>query len=72
MLFVDLKAALDMIDREVLLGTMRKKGIRKRLVKRVEKMFRETKSRVRRDDRGGILDGKKVRQRCPVSPLLAC
>lgn len=44
MLFVDLKAALDMIDREMLLGTMRKKGIRKRLVKRVEKMFRETKS----------------------------
>lgn len=41
MLFVDLKAAFHMIDREVLLGTMKKRGIRKGLVKRVEKMFRE-------------------------------
>lgn len=73
MLFVDLKAAFDMIDREVLLGTMRKRGIRKGLVKKVKKMFREIKSRVSRGDRGSILDGKGVRQGCPVSqrcPLL--
>lgn len=67
MLFVDLKAAFDMIDREVLLGTMRKRGIRKGLVKKVKKMFREIKSRVRRGDRGNILDGKGARQECPVS-----
>lgn len=72
MLFVDLKAAFDMIDKEVLLETMRKRGITK-LMKKVKKMFREIKSRVSKGDRGSILDGKGVRQGCPVSqgcPLL--
>lgn len=46
-LFVDLKAAFDMIDREVLVETMRERGIREGLVRRVEEIFRETRSRVR-------------------------
>lgn len=45
-LFVNLKAAFDMMDRKVLEEPMRKKRVKERLVCRVEKMFRETKSRV--------------------------
>lgn len=45
-LFVNLKAAFDMMDRKVLEEPMREKRVRERLVGRVEEMFRETKSRV--------------------------
>lgn len=45
-LFVDLKAVFDMIDREVLLESMRERGIRERLVKRMEKMLDKGRQRV--------------------------
>lgn len=45
-LFVDLKAAIDSLDRGVLLQTMRGRGVRKGLVERVGEILRET-SRVR-------------------------
>lgn len=32
-MFVDLKAAFDSVDREVLIGTMRKQGVREGLIK---------------------------------------
>ncbi|KMQ85710.1 hypothetical protein RF55_15573 [Lasius niger] len=44
---LDLKAAFDTVDREVLIKTLRERGIRKGLVERVEEVIRETKSRVR-------------------------
>lgn len=47
MIFINLKAAFDSVYRGVLVDTMRRKGIRKRLVKRVEEVFRETRRRVR-------------------------
>lgn len=46
-LFVDLKAAFDSVDREVLVGTMRECGIREGLTVSVEQVIRETRSRVR-------------------------
>lgn len=44
---MDLKAAFDLVDREVLVGTMRECGIREGLTVRVKQVIRETKSRVR-------------------------
>jgi len=46
-LFIDLKAAFDSLDREVLIRAMRERGVREGLVERVEEILRETKSRVR-------------------------
>lgn len=71
-LFVDLKAAFDSVDRKVLIETMTERGIRERLIERVEEIMRETRSRVRLG--GGVgerfLAGRGVRQGCPLSPLL--
>lgn len=44
---MDLKAAFDLVNRGVLVRAIKKKGIRKGLTKKVEKVLRETKSRVR-------------------------
>lgn len=46
-LFVDLRAAFDTVDREILWKTMRERGIREELVRRCEAMLRETRNRVR-------------------------
>lgn len=46
-LFVDLKAAIDSLDRGVLLQAMRGRGVREGLVERVGEILRETRSRVR-------------------------
>lgn len=46
-MFVDLKAAFDSIDREMLVETLRERGVRKGLTKRIEQVVRETRSRVR-------------------------
>lgn len=47
MIFINLKAAFDSVYRRVLVDTMRRKGIREGLVRRVKEVFRETRSRVR-------------------------
>lgn len=44
---MDLKAAIDSLDRGVLLQTMRRRGVRKGLVERMGEILRETRSRVR-------------------------
>lgn len=41
-IFADLKAAYNMVDREVLFRLMRKRGIRERLIERVEEVYRES------------------------------
>lgn len=46
-LFVDIKAAFDSVDREILIGIMKEMGVRERLTERVEQVVRETRSRVR-------------------------
>lgn len=47
LLFVDLKAAFDSVDRRVLIKMMRRKVIAERLIDRVEKVLMKTRSRVR-------------------------
>lgn len=46
-LFVDLKAAFDSVDREILMRMMKGRGITDGITKRVVKLLRETRSRVR-------------------------
>jgi len=71
-LFVDLKAAFDSVDREVLIKAMKGRGIREGLVKRVEQVLRETKCRVRVGEGIGecFWTARGVRQGCPLSPML--
>lgn len=71
-LFIDLRAAFNSVDKGGLIGTMRKKGIREGLIRRVEKVLMETKSRVRVGGELGrsFWTTRGVRQGCPLSPLL--
>lgn len=46
-IFVDLRAAFDSVDREILWKTMRERGIREGLVRRYKDILRETRSMVR-------------------------
>ncbi|XP_029159119.1 CWF19-like protein 2 [Nylanderia fulva] len=45
--FIDLKAAFDSVNREMLMETMKNRGIRKGLRSRIEEVYRETRSKVR-------------------------
>jgi len=69
--FVDLKAAFDSVDRGILLSALRERGVRG-LVVRMTELLKETKSRVRvRGEMGeGFWTAKGVRQEYPLSPLL--
>lgn len=46
-IFVDLKAAFDTVDRRVSCETMKERRIRERLIGRVKEALRETRSRVK-------------------------
>jgi len=56
--FVDLKAAFDSVDREVLIGAMREREVREGITKRVEQVLGETKSRVRVGENWGNVSGR--------------
>ena len=45
--FVNLKTTFDSVDREMLVRSLRERGVRERLVRRCEDLFRETKCRIR-------------------------
>lgn len=70
--FIDLGAAFDSVNREKIIKAMRKRGVRKRLVERVEEIVRKTKNRVKVKERTGteFWTGKGVRQGCLLSPTL--
>lgn len=67
-LFVDLKAAFDSVDRGLLTETIRRRGVREDLVKKYEGALRETVNRVKEDEKFWTV--REVRQRCPLSPCL--
>lgn len=67
-LFVDLRAAFDSVDRGLLTETIRRRGVREDLVKKYEGALRETVNRVKKDEKFWTV--REVRQRCPLSPCL--
>lgn len=71
-MFVDLKAAFDSVDREVLYSAMRERGIREELIERVKEVYRETKSRMKVGEElgGNFWTARGVRQGCLMSPML--
>ena len=46
-MFVDLRAAFDLVNRRVLLRSMREREIREGLVKKMKELLKEARSRVR-------------------------
>lgn len=71
-LFVDLKAAFDSVDRGVLVREMMARGIRKGFIRRVKEVVRETKNRMRVGENLGdsFWTARGLRQGCPLSLLL--
>jgi len=72
MLFADLKAAFDNVDRELLWKEMRSKGINEQLLGRIEKIYEdaEVMVRIRQGYTEGFKTRKGVRQGCVMSPIL--
>lgn len=72
MVFVDLKVAFDNVDREKLWEILERKGIDRRLIMRLKRIYVGTRSVVRTKD--GLSDKfvtrKGVKQGCVLSPLL--
>jgi len=70
-LFVDLKAAFESVDREVLIEALRERGVSEGLVERIEEMLRETKGRVRIGKELGesfwTAKGIRQRERVPLA-----
>lgn len=71
-LFVDLRAAFDKVDREILWKTMRERGIREELVRRCEDMLKETRNKVRIGEERSeqFWTRRGVKQGCPLSSSL--
>lgn len=71
-MFVDLKAAFDSADMDVLIRAMKEQGVREGLIKRVEQVIRETRTRVKVGEEFGdsFWTAREVRQRYPLSSIL--
>lgn len=71
-LFVDLKAIVDSVDRGLLIKEMRKREVREELVRRCEEILRETINKIRKQKKEGkgFWTERTVRQGCPLSPSL--
>lgn len=70
-LFVDLKAAFDSVDREKLVKAIRERGVKEGLVKRCEVVLREMKDKTGEEKEGEeFWTVRGVRQRYALSPCL--
>ena len=68
--FIDLKAAFPSVNRAKLWKVMTERGIKKWLIERVRKIYKETKDRVRVGKGiGRILDRVKVETRVPAADM---
>lgn len=71
-LFIDLKAAYDSVDRRLLVECLRKKGVSEQIISWINEVYKETWCKVRVgecvSERFEVRRG--VRQGCPLSPLL--
>lgn len=69
-LFLDFKAALDLVSRRMLWPIMKKRGLDEGPIERMKKIFVETSVRVRigneKEVRRGILDKNMAHARLPV------
>ena len=73
-MFVDLKAAFDTVDREILWEIVEEMGISAYIIERLKGIYKETKVRVRAEE--GLSEEfwttKGLRQDCILSPILFC
>ena len=73
-MFVDLKAAFDTVDREILWEILEEMGISVYIIERLKGIYKETKVRVRAEE--GLSEEfwttKGLRQGCILSPILFC
>lgn len=71
-LFVNLKAVSDLVDREKLWEAMEKKGISEGMIKKIKRIYKETRSRVRVGSELGecFWTARGVKQECPLSLYL--
>jgi len=71
-LFADMRAAFDNMDREILWEDMKKKGMNRQLIGRIEKIYEETEVviRTRKGYTEEFKTRKGVRQGCVMSPIL--
>jgi len=71
-LFANLKAAFDNVDRDILWEELKRKGVKEQLVGRMEKIYEETEVMVRTTQ--GYTEKfktrKGVRQGCVMNPIL--
>lgn len=69
---IDLKAAFDSVDREVLARRLREEEVSCRLRERIMEIYEETRSVVRVEGKLGkrFWTTKEVRQWCPLTPML--
>ena len=72
MLFADLKAAFDIVNREKMIEKLKKSGFEENLVTIIAEIYSETISSVKIDGQEGeeFWTTCGVRQGCPLSPIL--